>query len=347
MTQGNYQSASDQIAQAIPILRAQNDELGLARALFVQSTALSFLGQSSTVRAAAEESLEIGIKLDDPFTLSSGLGIMAGALFRVGEKTIAQRFMQQALANSRRFGSPMALAFSLWGAGMGAFSQGNLKLALQYTEESLALFRQIGDKHRINMAASGSADILRQMDNLRAAEKLYVEAARGWWDYGQFGGMARCIECLAFIAIAEKQDKQAARWFGAAEAIRKDSHAQMIPPEQEEYQREMAILRGRMNVNDFTSSWSEGQSLTLQQVIAEVVQLPTMPQAKVHSPNELTSREVDVLRLLAEGLSDTQIAEKLVLSRRTVTTHLTTIYGKLGVNSRSAAIRHALDDKLI
>jgi DNA-binding NarL/FixJ family response regulator len=299
------------------------------------------------VRAAAEESLEIGIKLDDPFILSSGLGIMAGALFRVGEKTIAQRFMQQALANSRRFGSPMALAFSLWGAGMGAFSQGNLKLAHQYTEESLALFRQIGDKHRINMAASGSADILRQMDNLRAAEKLYMEAARGWWDYGQFGGMARCIECLAFIAIAEKRDHQAARWLGAAETVRKTSHAEMITNEQEEYHREMAILRGRMNVNDFTSSWSEGKALTLQQVIADVEQVPTRRPAKTQTPNALTPRELEVLRLLVQGLSDAQIAEQLVLSRRTVTTHLTTIYSKLGVNSRSAAIRQALDDNLI
>jgi non-specific serine/threonine protein kinase len=347
MTQGNIQSASDLIAQAIPILRAQNDELGLARALFVQATALSFLGQSSMVRAAAEESLEIGIKLNEPFTLSSGLGIMAGALFRVGEQTIAQRFREQALANSRRLGSPMALAFSVWGVGMGAFSQGNLKLAHQYMEESLTLLRQIGDKHRINMVASGLADILRQMGNIREAEKLYVEAVRGWWDYGQFGGMARCIECLAFIAIVEKHDKQAARLLGAAEAIRESSQAKMIADEQEEYQRELASLQSRMNPDDFANSWSEGQRLTIQQVLAEVELLPKVPQAKAHFPNDLTPREVDVLRLLAEGLSDAQIAEKLVLSRRTITTHLTTIYSKLGVNSRSAAMRYALDHNLI
>jgi predicted ATPase/DNA-binding CsgD family transcriptional regulator len=347
MTQGDYPSASDLLAHAIPMLRTQNDELGLARALFVQSTVLSFLEQSSRVRTAAEESLEIGVKVKDAFILSYGLGIMAGAMFRVGEATIAQRFREQALANSRRFGSPLALALLLGGAGMGAFSQGNLKVARQNTEESLALFRQIGDKHRIYMAASGLADILRQTGDVREAEKLYVEAIHGWRDYGQQGGMARCIECLAFIAIAEKRDRQAARWLGAAEAIREESHTKMIPSEQEEYQPEMIILRDRMNPNDFTSTWSEGRALTLQQIIAELEQLPIVPQAKAHSPNELTSRELDVLRLLVQGLSDVQIAEKLVVSRRTVTTHLTTIYSKLGVNSRSAAIHHALDQKLI
>ena len=185
---------------------------------------------------------------------------MAGALFRIGERTIAQHFVEQALANSRRLDAPMALALSLWGAGMSALAQGNLQVAHQYAKESLALSRQIGDKHHINMGASGSADILRQMGNMREAEKLYAEAIRGWWDYGQFGGMARCIERPAFIAIDEKRDKRAGRWLGTAEMIRETSRAEMIPPEQEEYQREVAILRGRMSPDDFASAWSEGQA---------------------------------------------------------------------------------------
>ena len=88
-------------------------------------------------------------------------------------------------------------------------------------------------------------------------------------------------------------------------------------------------------------------SATLQQVLTEIEQLSTASQAKKQAAEALTSRELDVLRLLVQGLSDAQIAEKLVVSRRTVTTHLTTIYSKFGVNSRSAAIRHSLDHKLI
>jgi DNA-binding CsgD family transcriptional regulator len=230
---------------------------------------------------------------------------------------------------------------------MVAYSQGNLKAARQAMEESLAFVQQVGDKHRINMVASDLAHILRQMGDMHEAEKLYVEAIYGWRDYGQPGAIARCLECLAFIAIAEKRDQQAARWLGAAEMIREASHAEMIRPEQEEYQHEVTILRGRMHPNEFTISWSEGQTLPLQKVIVEVEQLRARPQVRIQDPNTLTPRELDVLRLLVQGLSDAQIAEKLVVSRRTVTTHLTSIYGKFGVNSRSAAIRHALDHKLI
>jgi DNA-binding NarL/FixJ family response regulator len=60
----------------------------------------------------------------------------------------------------------------------------------------------------------------------------------------------------------------------------------------------------------------------------------------------LTSREVDVLRLIARGLTDAEVAERLSLSPRTVGSHLTSIYGKLHVQSRTAAARIALEHGL-
>jgi DNA-binding CsgD family transcriptional regulator len=68
--------------------------------------------------------------------------------------------------------------------------------------------------------------------------------------------------------------------------------------------------------------------------------------AKPRNPAGLTTREVDVLRLVAQGLTDAEVAERLFLSRRTVGTHLTSIYNKLGVSSRSAATRFAVEHGL-
>ncbi|MBI3914856.1 MAG: response regulator transcription factor [Chloroflexi bacterium] len=82
-----------------------------------------------------------------------------------------------------------------------------------------------------------------------------------------------------------------------------------------------------------------------RKALEQVVASPTI--ALPHDPNALTPREIEVLRLAQAGLSDAKIAEKLVISRRTVNTHLSSIYSKLGVNSRSAATRYALDHKLI
>ena len=61
----------------------------------------------------------------------------------------------------------------------------------------------------------------------------------------------------------------------------------------------------------------------------------------------LTAREVEVLRLVAQGLTDRQIAEQLIISPRTVNTHLTSIYNKLGVDTRAAATRFAVDHRLV
>ena len=64
-------------------------------------------------------------------------------------------------------------------------------------------------------------------------------------------------------------------------------------------------------------------------------------------PDGLTAREVEVLHLVAQGLTNEQAAEQLVISPRTVNTHLTAIYGKIGVSSRSAATRYAIEHHLI
>jgi DNA-binding NarL/FixJ family response regulator len=63
-------------------------------------------------------------------------------------------------------------------------------------------------------------------------------------------------------------------------------------------------------------------------------------------PAGLTAREVEVLRLVAGGLTDVQVAEKLVLSPRTVHAHISSIYSELGVTSRSAATRYAIEHHL-
>jgi DNA-binding NarL/FixJ family response regulator len=73
---------------------------------------------------------------------------------------------------------------------------------------------------------------------------------------------------------------------------------------------------------------------------------PAVPKAPTY-PDGLTAREVEVLRLVAQGLTDPQVAEQLVISPHTVNSHLKAIYGKLGISSRSAATRYAIEHHLM
>ncbi len=73
--------------------------------------------------------------------------------------------------------------------------------------------------------------------------------------------------------------------------------------------------------------------------------VPPVPKAPTY-PDGLTAREVEVLRLVAQGLTNERVAEQLVISPRTVNTHLTSIFSKIGVSSRGAATRYAIEHHL-
>ncbi len=120
---------------------------------------------------------------------------------------------------------------------------------------------------------------------------------------------------------------------------------------------EGAEARSKLGEKAFAAG-TAGQAMTLQQALEAETQetsLPTQdssvppakPQPAPDIPNGLTTREVEVLRLVAQGMSNNQIAEQLVLSPNTVNAHIQSIYRKLDVNSRSAATRFAMEHHIL
>jgi DNA-binding NarL/FixJ family response regulator len=90
---------------------------------------------------------------------------------------------------------------------------------------------------------------------------------------------------------------------------------------------------------------AQGKVITPIQSSTETAQIP--PKRGAANFAGLTAREVEVLRWVALGLTDAQVAEKLIISTRTVTSHLSSIYNKLGVSSRVVATRFAVDHRLV
>jgi DNA-binding NarL/FixJ family response regulator len=91
----------------------------------------------------------------------------------------------------------------------------------------------------------------------------------------------------------------------------------------------------------------EPVTITEEEPVIEQLPIVRKPPSPPAYPDGLTAREVEVLRLLAQGWTDAQIAEELVISPRTVNNHLTSIYSKIQVSSRSAATRYAIDHQLV
>jgi DNA-binding NarL/FixJ family response regulator len=151
----------------------------------------------------------------------------------------------------------------------------------------------------------------------------------------------------------------AVRLWGAVEVLREAAGIPLSPIERADYERAIAAARTRLGEQAFAAAWAEGRAMTPEQALAAGGQLiipgrtPTKARTtKLKSlatlyPNDLTEREVEVLRLVAYGLSDAQVAEALVISPRTVNAHLRSIYSKLNITSRTAATYFAIEHHLI
>jgi DNA-binding CsgD family transcriptional regulator len=167
------------------------------------------------------------------------------------------------------------------------------------------------------------------------------------------------LEGLAQVVAAQGEGVWAARLWGAAQAMRDDLNAPLPMVFRTEYEQAIAAARTQVGEKPFAAAWVQGRAMTLSQVLDAQAAVP-MPTSAPAGPSSvpptrkasisadgLTAREIEVLRLVAQGLTNEQVAERLVISPRTVDTHLSSIYNKIGVSSRVAATRYAMDHHLV
>src|SRR5437667_6342893 len=111
----------------------------------------------------------------------------------------------------------------------------------------------------------------------------------------------------------------------------------------------MATARGELVEETVAIAWQEGRTMSPEQALAASGELSSSltTASPPTYPNGLTTREVEVLCVVAQGLTNEQVAQRLIISPRTVDTHLTSIYSKIGVSSRSAATRYAMEHHLL
>ena len=107
------------------------------------------------------------------------------------------------------------------------------------------------------------------------------------------------------------------------------------------YQRSVAALRDAMDDTDFDCAWAEGAALSTEEAIAYTQRGRGQRKRPTTGWASLTPTERDVVRLVSEGLANNDIAGRLFVSPRTVQTHLTHVYTKLGLSSRVQLVQEA------
>jgi len=354
---GDHESASLFLEESMTLYRELKDQQALSSTLRELVGAMVFTGQSTQAIALAEENLALARELDNGPDLSRALYWLAVTKLFQGDTEQAVALLEENLVLVRERGNKWQIGNTQLTLGGIILYRGDLVQAETCVQESLMLFREVRTMSGTAMALSSMGDIRRRQGDLIQAKALCTEGALLAREAGRSDILGWNLIGLARIAADEGRPLQAARLFGNADSL--NPGVDMNPIEHANYESSVESVRTQLGKQAFAAAWAEGQAMTSEQVLAaqEAVIIPTPTMVEPSStplakslptyPDGLTAREVEVLRLLAQGLTDAQIAEQLIISRRTVNTHLTSIYGKLQVSSRSAATRYAVEHQLV
>ena len=154
-------------------------------------------------------------------------------------------------------------------------------------------------------------------------------------------GVADTLECLADLTGDGGSAREATRLFGAAHAIRQRIGEVRFKIYDAGYEASVTALRDALGEKDFDAAWAEGAALSTEEAIAYAQRGRGQRKRPASGWASLTPTERDVVRLVSDGLANKDIATRLFVSPRTVQTHLTHVYTKLGLSSRVQLVQEA------
>ena len=271
----------------------------------------------------------------------------------------ADTLLKEGLTIYQALGNTWGIALVLNLLGQLAVQQGEISQAEIFLADSARLASEIGDRRNVARSCLLLANLATLRGEFAAARQRYEEALSIALEIGYTSFIASGLKGLGCVAAGQRLSRWAAVLWGAADPLHESRSATIS---QALSDRMVALVRTQLGEPAFEEAIAQGRSMTPAQALASYGSFPpdvsqwlsteqaeptTPPTRQSTSMLRLTAREVEVLCLVAQGLSDAQVAEQLVISPRTVNWHLTSIYSKLGVSSRSAATRYAIENKLV
>jgi predicted ATPase/class 3 adenylate cyclase/DNA-binding CsgD family transcriptional regulator len=334
---GDLSGSEAELRELIADADAAGDPLSRFNGLMTQSFALGWQGKTTAARAAAEAAIEsaaeLGVVIEGQGYLTLGAAHLAAGDVAAARDAVTQGWSRMSgvefLTLAMRFRAETELA-----AGDVAAARA---WADQAASATTGFFRMISLITRARVAlVEGDAE---------AAERCAHDALALATDVGAELNVPDIFDFLAGLAAQAESYPEAARLIGAAEAVRQRTGEVRYEIYRADYEALVDALREAMGQNDFDAARTEGAVLSTEEAIAYARRGRGERKRPSTGWASLTPAELDVVRLVSEGLGNKDIATRLFISPRTVETHLTHVYTKLGLASRvqlaQEAARHA------
>jgi predicted ATPase/DNA-binding NarL/FixJ family response regulator len=296
--------------------------------------------------ALTEEGLGLSRRAGDDAAVAAALRTLGLAEMHRHGLERASELLEEAVGLDRASDNAAGVARSLSVLGLVAVARQDYDRALALYEEGVALARKAEDDFALNVSLTTGAFAHLGRGEHRRVMELCEEGFELSRRLRMTLQSAIYLQVSALLAGAQGQALRLARLWGASEALRDAIGSHLTPAERSVYEPYIAAARAQVDEASWETAWSEGQQMTSDEAIGYALQTEE-PSVTPKDSAGLSGRELEVLRLVAEGLTDPQVAERLYLSPRTVGFHLRSIYRKLGVPSRAAAAKAAVERSLI
>lgn len=290
---------------------------------------------------------------DEAFLLYRQIGDEAGAAacFRErgavyllqGNPQACQREVRESLARCTACGDAQGAAWCQLLLGLAAVELGEFGQASLYVRKAEAEFERLDSPFGACHAVVELALANRQEGKWEDAISAYQRALKYQQSYRFTTESSEILEGIAEVAAALRHFDVAARHFGAAAAWRAayDEPA-WLPVDAALGGSAAAKVRKQLGDQAWSANYRLGSGLTTTAAIRMAEEeLDKLADVVETMSSGLTPRELEVLRLVGEGKSNADIAARLVISPRTVHAHLRSIFEKVGVSSRTAAVHAA------
>jgi predicted ATPase/DNA-binding CsgD family transcriptional regulator len=317
-----------------------------AGALFAATWLAHFQGDYGARGRMAGECLAAAQLADDPLILARALYV-AGVALTDEDTAAAEARYRESLALCERIGDDTGVATASNDLGELARSAGAFDDAQAHYGRALELWRRMGDMTGVARGAHNLAQTARDIGDLPRAADLLRESLTASAQVGDGHSRASTLPALVAVAAERQPSIAAATLYGAAEAEMAAAAIVLDPIDAEPFARAHTQLRAALGDERTRDAQARGGALASEQTDLLVERLLSGDEGAASTDGVLSRREREVVGLLAAGLTNAEIASRLVLSEHTVHRHVANILVKLGARSRAAAAVTAAERGLL